>query len=228
MYASLSNRLLATVVVFGLLLQGCRSNFRVTFEEPVFKKSRKTGDDAPIPHQVSVLDVPSSVLSDVPSSELPTVASATLLSMAVSLMHYLAVGNDTVSIWEQASSTESEETDNKACCQAYCSGSRISFSGSPSIVTRIAILSHYPSFWGAGMDSILRGGRSRAPSALDPGTWTRCQDLVAWRGSHYPVVGDFSSGGSMSSAAALTTTATASAWLVSGSFSIGYLDIWFF
>jgi hypothetical protein len=30
----------------------------------------------------------------------------------------------------------------------------------------------------------------------DPGTWTRCQDLVAWCGSHHPaIVGGFFSGG---------------------------------
>jgi hypothetical protein len=46
-----------------------------------------------------------------------------------------------------------------------------------------AILSHY-----------VRSGERLY--TYDPGTWTRCQDLVAWRGSSYPVVvGGFSSGG---------------------------------
>jgi hypothetical protein len=119
MYFSPLNRFLITVVVFGLLLQSCRSSLQVTSEEPVSKKLRKTGDDESTPNRVSVPDVLSSVVSDVPYSRLPTVASATSPPVATStgqvtsLMHHLAVGPDTVSGRAQASSTESEETDKK-------------------------------------------------------------------------------------------------------------------
>ena len=119
MYFSPLNRLLVTVIVFGLLLQGCRSNFRVTSEEPASKKLRKTSDEVPIPDQVSLPDGLSSVVSDVPHSGFPTVASVTSPSVAIStvqaalLMYHLAVENDAVSDRELASSTESGETDTK-------------------------------------------------------------------------------------------------------------------
>ena len=134
MYFSPLNRFLITVVVFGLLLQGCRSSLQVTSEEPVLKKLRKTGDDVPIPDQVSVPDVLSSVVSGVPHNRLPTAASAMLPSVATSTVrvalptHHLAVGPDTVSIQAQVSSTEpgeTQETDTKPVAQVNANGAPI-------------------------------------------------------------------------------------------------------
>ena len=111
MYFSPLNRFLITVVMFGLLLQGCRSSLQVTSEEPAPKKLRKTSDDTPIPGQVSLPAVLSSMV---------TAASATSLSAAIatdqvaSLTDHLAVENDAVSIQAQVSSTESEEEDTKS------------------------------------------------------------------------------------------------------------------
>ena len=109
MYPTPLNRLIATVVLCGLCLQGCRSSFQVTPEGPALKKLRKTSDDAPIPNQVSVLDISSSTGSDAPNSRLSTVAaSATSSSVATStvqvasLTHHLAVEHDAVSDRERA------------------------------------------------------------------------------------------------------------------------------
>nr|MCU0318401.1 hypothetical protein [Amoebophilaceae bacterium] len=124
MYSYLLNRLVATVIVYGLLLQGCRSGFRINSEDFSLEKSRQIDNDGQITHP----DVQSSVLSGVPHSKLPTVASAILPSMTAStdqvasLMHHLAVGPDTVSSWGPSSSTESEEIDTKPAAQvAGCS-----------------------------------------------------------------------------------------------------------
>ena len=120
MFTSLFNRLLATVFVCNLLLQGCGSSFQANSEDFVLKKSSKTDDDGQFTHP----DVQPSVLSDAPHSRLPTVASAIFPSMTAStdqvasLIHHLAVGSDTVSSRAQASSTESEETDMKPAAQA--------------------------------------------------------------------------------------------------------------
>ena len=110
MYFSPLNRFLITVVMFGLLLQGCRSSLQVTSEEPAPKKLRKTSDDTPIPGQVSLPAVLSSMV---------TAASATSLSAAIatdqvaSLTDHLAVENDAVSDREATSSMASEEEDKK-------------------------------------------------------------------------------------------------------------------
>jgi hypothetical protein len=117
MYISLSNRLVATVVVFSLLLQGCRSGFQVNSEDFVLKKSSKTDNGAQVTDQASVPDAQPSILPDAPHSRLPI--ATTLSSVATSTAqfalsaHHLAVRPDTVPGRELASSTESEETDVK-------------------------------------------------------------------------------------------------------------------
>jgi hypothetical protein len=119
MYSALLNRLIATVVVCGLCLQGCRSSLQITSEEPVAKKSRRASDAGQVTDRASAPGIQPYVLSDAPNSKLSTVSSAMLPSMASSTVqvalstHHLAVGPDTVSGREQASSTESEETDKK-------------------------------------------------------------------------------------------------------------------
>ena len=119
MYFSPLNRFLITVVVFGLLLQGCRSSLQVTSEEPVSKKLRKTGDDESTPNRVSVPDVLSSVVSDVPYSRLPTVASIVLPPVVIPTaqvtlpVHDFSVRRDVVPTWEQVSLTEAEAIDKK-------------------------------------------------------------------------------------------------------------------
>ena len=118
MYSTPLNRLIATVVLCGLCLQGCRSSLQITSEEPVSKKLRRS-DDGQVTDRASAPGIQPSVLSDAPSSKFPTAASAMLPSVATSTVrvalptHHLAVGTDTVSGREQASSTESEETDKK-------------------------------------------------------------------------------------------------------------------
>ena len=118
MYTSSLNRLITAVIVFGLLLQGCRSNFQVASGESEFTKLRKTSND----EQVLLSAVLSSVVSDVLHSGLPTVASVASPSAAIamdqvaSLMRHLAVENDAVSDREQESSMEpgeTQETDTK-------------------------------------------------------------------------------------------------------------------
>jgi hypothetical protein len=135
MYFSPLNRFLITVVVFGLLLQGCRSSLQVTSEEPAPKKLRKTSDDAPIPGQVSLPAVLSSVVSDVPHSGLPTAASATSPSAAIatdqvaSLTDHLAVENEAVSDREETSSRASEETDKKPAARPIAQVAELSSVG---------------------------------------------------------------------------------------------------
>jgi hypothetical protein len=122
MYASLSNRLLATVIVFGLLLQSCGSSFQINSEEFPLEASSKTDDDVRFINQTLVPGAQSSVPSDVSHSE--PLTATTLLSVATSAVpvtlptYYLAVGSNTVSSREKASSTESEETDTKPAAQA--------------------------------------------------------------------------------------------------------------
>ena len=117
MYYALLSRLIAILMLCSLCLQGCRSNFRVTFEEPALKKLRKTSDDAQAASQDSVLLF--STLSSAPDSRLPTAVSATLPSMATSAVqmtsptHHLAVKRDALPAWEEVSSTEYEEIDTK-------------------------------------------------------------------------------------------------------------------
>ena len=126
--------------MFGLLLQGCRPSFQVTSEEPASKKSRKTSDDAPIPDQVSVPDVLSSVVSGVPHSGLPTAASATSTLVAIStdqaasLTHRLAVENEVVYDREQTSSMEpgeTQETDTKSVARPIAQVAELSSADRP-------------------------------------------------------------------------------------------------
>ena len=128
MFNALLNRLLTAVIVFGLLLQGCRPNSQVASGESELTKLRKTSDDAPIQNQVSLPVAVSSVVADVPHSGLPTAASVPSPSAVITmdpvaslididqvylLMHYLAVGEDDASDQEETSSMESEEEDKK-------------------------------------------------------------------------------------------------------------------
>ena len=120
MCSYLSNRLIATVIMCSLLLQGCRSVFQVTSEEPVLKKSRKTSHDVQDTDQTSVLSVPYAARSDVPNSRLPVAIPPPTLPLGAiatvqvaSPTHHLAVKPGTLSNWKQVPSTELEETDTK-------------------------------------------------------------------------------------------------------------------
>jgi hypothetical protein len=106
MYFSPLNRFLITVVVFGLLLQGCRSNFLVTSEEPASKKLRKTSDD----EQVSLPAVLSSMVT---AASVTAPSAAIAMDQVASLTDYLAVENDAVSDREATSSMASEEEDKQ-------------------------------------------------------------------------------------------------------------------
>jgi hypothetical protein len=102
MYFSLLNRLIATVIVWILSLQSCRSSFRVDPEDLALKKSGKTSNDEQATDQDSVLDLHPSSHSDVPNSALPTTASAPLPSVTTSTVQ--------VALPTQG---ESEETDTE-------------------------------------------------------------------------------------------------------------------
>ena len=114
MYYPLPSRLIVILMLCSLWLQGCRPSFRVTSEEPIFKKLRKTSDDERAMDQVSVPDSRSSVSLDVPGSRLPTAASVALPLIVTSTaqvtlpLHRLAVKRDVVPTCEQVSSTEAE------------------------------------------------------------------------------------------------------------------------
>jgi hypothetical protein len=141
MYAFFSNRLLARAVVLGLLLQGCGSSFQMNSEGFSLKKSSKTDDDAPFINQALVPGAQSSVPSDVSYSE--PLTATTLLSVATSTVpvtlptcHH-AVGSNTVSSREKASSAESGETDTRLAAQVGgCSsvGCLASLCASPFLV----------------------------------------------------------------------------------------------
>jgi hypothetical protein len=111
MYSFLLNRLIATLMLGSLCLQGCRSNFRVTSEDFVLEKSCETSDNEQATSRVLV---PGVQLPDVPNSGLPVATLATLPSVAASTIqvalpiHHLAVESDTVS-WQSSLTTESEE-----------------------------------------------------------------------------------------------------------------------
>ena len=111
MYSFLLNRLIATLMLCSLCLQGCRSNFRVTSEDFVLEKSCETSDNEQVTSRVLV---PGVQPPDVPNSGLPVATLATLPSVAASTIqvalpiHYLAVESDTVS-WQSSLTTESEE-----------------------------------------------------------------------------------------------------------------------
>ncbi|MCU0317895.1 MAG: hypothetical protein MUC61_00950 [Amoebophilaceae bacterium] len=121
MCASLLNRLIATLMLCSLCLQGCRSSFQVTAEDFVREESRETRDNGgePAAGLVLVPDGQSSVPSDVPNSGLPAAILAALPSIAASTvrvalpMRHLTVESDAVS-WQSSLSTESEEVDTKS------------------------------------------------------------------------------------------------------------------
>jgi hypothetical protein len=121
MSSSLLNRLVATIFACSLLL-GCRPNFQVPSGNLVLGGSRETSSDQQITNQASGPDAQPPVLSDVPHSGLPI--ATTLPSVAASTVqvaspaHRLAVRSATVSSREQASSTESEETDAEPAASA--------------------------------------------------------------------------------------------------------------
>ena len=122
MYTSLLSRLVATFVVCGLLLQGCRSGFQVSSEDFVLIESSKTDDGVQATHQASVPDVQPSVLPDAPKRRLPmatTLPSVAIPTVQATLpMRCPAVRSDTVSGREPASPTESEETDTKPAARS--------------------------------------------------------------------------------------------------------------
>ena len=119
MFRILLHRLIVTLVLFGLYLQGCQSSFQVTIEEPALKKLCKESAGVRATSQASVLEVPSSARSGVPGGTLPTAASVALpvtvtsTVQVASPVHHLAVKSDAVPTWGEVSSTEYEETDTK-------------------------------------------------------------------------------------------------------------------
>jgi hypothetical protein len=79
MYPTRLNRLLAMVVVYGLLLQGCRSSLPEIVEGSAVEQGYQTpGAHVPSPNQVPAPDVPSSTSSDVPQRSPSTAGSAIL------------------------------------------------------------------------------------------------------------------------------------------------------
>ena len=97
----------------SLLLQGCRSVFQVTSEEPVLKKARKTIHDERSPNQLSVppnaYDSGLSIAASVNS--LSSLATAAV--QITSPKRHLAVEPDMGSFWQQALLAEPEEIDTK-------------------------------------------------------------------------------------------------------------------
>ena len=120
MYRALLDRVIATVVLCSLCLQGCHSNFQVTSEDFTLKEA---SDDAQATNQVLVPDILSSALADVPGSRLPTATSATLSYVATSTVQidsptrHFAVRPDVESSREQTSSMDPRETDAKPAVQ---------------------------------------------------------------------------------------------------------------
>jgi NLR family CARD domain-containing protein 3 len=79
MYPTRLNRLLAMVVVYGLLLQGCRSSLPEIVEGSAVEQGyQTTSDHVPSPGQVSDPNVPSSTSSEVPQRSPSTARSAIL------------------------------------------------------------------------------------------------------------------------------------------------------
>jgi hypothetical protein len=106
MYISSLNRLLVAVIVFGLLLQGCRTDFQVASGDSERTKLRKTSDD----EQVSL----PAVLSSMVTAASVTAPSAVIaMDQMASLMHHLAVEDDAVSDREATSSMASEAEDKQ-------------------------------------------------------------------------------------------------------------------
>jgi hypothetical protein len=115
MYHALFRCFVAIVILCSLWLQSCRSNFQLTAEESVHKKSRRLGDDEQPTNQMLVPDIQ----SPVHNGDLPMVVPAVLPSVAVATVrvdspeHHLAVMSDMVHSWQQVLSAEREETDAK-------------------------------------------------------------------------------------------------------------------
>ena len=132
MYHAPLNRLMATVILCSLCLQGCQSSFQITSEDPILEKSRKANDDEQATNQVRVPDVQCSVLSDVRNSRLSIVASVILPSVATptaqvaSPMHHPAVTPDAVPSRRQAPSAALEETDAKSAVRPIAQAARFS------------------------------------------------------------------------------------------------------
>jgi hypothetical protein len=118
MYYAPLNCLMIALMLCSLCLQGCRSSLRVTSEEPMLKKLRKTSDDTPATSQTLAPYVQTSASPDV-HMMLPTAASTTPPSVATSTVqvaspvHYPAVNPDALSPWKRAWSTKFEDTDEK-------------------------------------------------------------------------------------------------------------------
>jgi hypothetical protein len=120
MYPTRLNRLLAMVVVYGLLLQGCRSGLHAIIEANVLRQAHPTTDDhAPSTDQVAAPNAQSSTSSEVPHRRLSTAGSASLPSevtptlQAASPTRSLAVMLDTAPSCQQVLSTDLEATDAK-------------------------------------------------------------------------------------------------------------------
>jgi hypothetical protein len=115
------NRLIATAILCGLFLQGCRSSLQVAPEEPILKKLRKTSDDVQATDQVSVPGVPFDVRSDVLSGRLPGATPPTILPLGAIYTvriapptYHLAVKPGALSHWKQVPSKDLEATDPRS------------------------------------------------------------------------------------------------------------------
>jgi hypothetical protein len=142
MYPTRLNRFLAMVVVYGLLLQSCRSGLHAIVEAPVLRQAHPTPDDhAPSTDQVSApavqsSEVPHRRLSIAGSASLPSEAPPTL--QATSPTHRLAMMLDTVILdtapsCQQVLSTDLEATDAKPAARPLvCQATRWSPAGRPA------------------------------------------------------------------------------------------------
>ena len=112
-YPSLSlNRLIATVVLFGLCLQGCRPDFQITSEGSARKKSRKTSDDEQVTDQFVISNVyDGGPLIAASVNDQSSLATSTV--RVASPTRHLAVRPDVGPFWQQVLLTEPEETDSK-------------------------------------------------------------------------------------------------------------------
>jgi hypothetical protein len=115
---SLKNCLIATAILCGSCLQGCRSSFQVDSDDPVPKKLRKTNDDVQSADHTSVLSVPYAARSDIPNSRLPVAIPPTALPLGAiftvqvnSPTYHLAAKSGALYNWKQVPSKELEATD---------------------------------------------------------------------------------------------------------------------
>ena len=118
MYYAPLHCLMTALMLCSLCLQGCRPSLRVTSEEPMPKRLRKTDDDAQATSQALASCVQTSASPDV-LMRLPTALSTTPPSVATSTVqvaspvHPIAVKPDALSPWKRAWTTEFEEPDKK-------------------------------------------------------------------------------------------------------------------